>query len=182
MTKICAYCEKEFEPSKDDARIIFCSEKCRTDSRRVNGYMKKYYNGNPEKWSERQQSEKYKEAKNLARRTKYANDEKYRDKHKSNVKQYQESNPEIRFAQRLRRYGINPIEYRQMLKKQDGKCAICGRPDSGDNQANRFYVDHDHKTGKVRGLLCSQCNMGLGKFFDNTEYLKNAITYLEENK
>lgn len=66
-------------------------------------------------------------------------------------------------------------DYAAMHADQDGKCAICSTPRS------RLSVDHDHITGKNRGLLCSQCNWGLGQFRDNPQLLENAIRYLKEN-
>ncbi len=70
-----------------------------------------------------------------------------------------------------------------MLKKQDGKCAICKKVETSVNKkTNKFKdlsVDHCHKTGKIRGLLCSRCNSGLGFFKDDLEIIKNAGLYLE---
>ena len=72
-------------------------------------------------------------------------------------------------------YGILPHEYDQLLIDQDNECAIC-RSLIGYESA----VDHDHETGKVRGLLCGSCNKGLGFFKDNIDYLKAAAKYLEK--
>jgi hypothetical protein len=58
-----------------------------------------------------------------------------------------------------RQFGITQAQYDEMLIQQEGVCAICRRPQSG---RNRLAVDHDHNTGKVRGLLCSMCNAALG--------------------
>ena len=63
-----------------------------------------------------------------------------------------------------------------MLAAQDGKCAICGTTSTGNRKA--FHVDHDHKTGKVRGLLCSNCNTGIGNLRDDIGLLNRAIEYL----
>jgi hypothetical protein len=78
-----------------------------------------------------------------------------------------------------RRYGISVNDYEELLKLQDFKCKICGtdKCKSGRN----FAVDHDHITGRVRGLLCSACNQGLGNFKDSPELLQKAIKYLNEN-
>lgn len=72
------------------------------------------------------------------------------------------------------RYGITLEIYEQMKLQQNGLCKIC-------NRNKELVVDHCHKTGKVRGLLCGKCNKGLGHFFDNKNYLKQAINYLGEN-
>jgi hypothetical protein len=71
-----------------------------------------------------------------------------------------------------RRYGIGQAEFTEMLEGQGGKCAICRAPDPQ-------HVDHDHRTGWVRGILCFNCNGGLGQFRDNPAFLAGAITYLK---
>lgn len=76
-------------------------------------------------------------------------------------------------------------EYHKMFEKQHGVCAICGKPETRkapqtNGRICRLHIDHDHKTGKVRGLLCSRCNIGLGHFMDNIEFLLKAIRYLKD--
>lgn len=75
-------------------------------------------------------------------------------------------------------YGITVEDYQEMLVAQDYRCAICDIP---ANQATKkkLYVDHCHKTDEVRGLLCAQCNTGLGNFKDDTDSLLRAISYLK---
>lgn len=75
-------------------------------------------------------------------------------------------------------YGITIDEYNSLFVKQQGCCAICGKHQSEFERA--LYVDHDHKTGKVRGLLCHKCNVGIGMFGDNKTLLIEAAKYLEE--
>jgi hypothetical protein len=67
-----------------------------------------------------------------------------------------------------------------MMNEQDFKCAICSVHLSDVKKS--FAVDHDHATGKVRGLLCDLCNRALGQFKDNIDNLKAAINYLEKHK
>lgn len=74
-------------------------------------------------------------------------------------------------------YGLSLDEYSEMLLRQGGVCAICGKQ-QGDKGIDRLAVDHDHKTGNVRGLLCSACNQGLGHFRDESSLLIAAIQYL----
>lgn len=69
-------------------------------------------------------------------------------------------------------------KYEEMLKDQDYKCAICSK-DHTDSK--KLHVDHCHVTGKARGLLCNNCNNGMGKLGDSIERLKNTIKYLEKN-
>jgi hypothetical protein len=75
-------------------------------------------------------------------------------------------------------YGLTPEGYDQMLAAQNGGCAICG---NGCTTFKYLPVDHDHTTGTVRGLLCSGCNLGLGKFKHSPELLQAALLYLERH-
>lgn len=81
-----------------------------------------------------------------------------------------------------KRYDMTLRDYEKLLKKQNNKCAICGSTEIGDKSRMFFSVDHDHKTGKVRGLLCVHCNHGLGGFKDNPESLVAAAAYLLQHK
>lgn len=81
---------------------------------------------------------------------------------------------------RLSKHDITPDTYNEMFNKQHGKCLICGRHQS--ELTKGLCVDHDHVTGKNRGLLCTKCNLRLGVFNDNIEHLKAAIVYLESFK
>ncbi len=76
-----------------------------------------------------------------------------------------------------KQFGITPDDYERMLKDQRGACKICGRSPG----ARRLHVDHDHKTGIVRALLCCQCNMMLGAAVDEPTTLRLAALYLEEH-
>ena len=78
------------------------------------------------------------------------------------------------------KYGISHAEYEEMLKKQDYRCAICGIEDKYC-EYGKLAVDHDHKTSKVRALLCKKCNQALGLLQDNASFAFNAYKYLEEH-
>ena len=78
------------------------------------------------------------------------------------------------------RDGFSHEDYLSMLEEQHGCCAICGGLEPSDYK-RRLSVDHDHKTGKIRGLLCMKCNSGLGMFDDSETILLNAIKYLKGN-
>lgn len=78
------------------------------------------------------------------------------------------------------KYGVTPAKYNELLTTQNYNCAICNS--SLLNLDNKhIHLDHCHTTGKVRGILCSYCNLGLGNFKDNIQNLKNAINYLNNN-
>lgn len=76
-------------------------------------------------------------------------------------------------------YNISLSAYEDMLRDQEGICAICGR--GPDDFKRAFAVDHDHDSGKVRGILCPDCNRGLGGFRDNIELVERALEYLKKN-
>lgn len=78
------------------------------------------------------------------------------------------------------RASITHEEYLDILDAQDGVCAICGKKEISTRKG-RLCIDHDHQSGKIRGLLCMKCNAGLGMFNDNESLLFDAITYLRSN-
>lgn len=78
-----------------------------------------------------------------------------------------------------RRYGITLLDYRAMLKKQKGKCAICDKLDSDCKRG--LVVDHNHRTGHVRGLLCNYCNTNVvGRHGDDYRRMQGFILYLQK--
>lgn len=97
-----------------------------------------------------------------------ANPEKLRDK----AKKYQLKS----------KYGLSEKDLAYMLEASDHRCEICNTSvEYGRISLGAAHIDHCHETGKVRGVLCSQCNLGLGHFRDDVTYLENAISYLEKH-
>lgn len=117
----------------------------------------------------------YAPIRNARRKKRYAEDAEFREKLKARVRG---SDSHTRKFQRLSVYGVNETLYLAFLKKQHGGCAICGQV-QGTKNGRKLAVDHDHKTKEVRGLLCSNCNLGLGKFKEDTAMLQKAIEYLK---
>lgn len=79
-------------------------------------------------------------------------------------------------------YGITPEQYDEMLAYQQGRCAVCGGTDPFAKHHNLFAVDHDHITGKVRGLLCAKCNTGIGQLRDDPDLLIAAAAYVRRHR
>lgn len=77
-----------------------------------------------------------------------------------------------------KRFGISIETYTEMFNRQNGVCAICNLK---EKSSKRMAIDHCHKTGKIRGLLCSWCNRAIGLLKDDVNLLKNSITYLTKN-
>ena len=82
-------------------------------------------------------------------------------------------------AKRVNRYGMTFQDLNNRIKDQNGKCLICKREFSNMLPKN-INIDHDHETGEVRGILCVNCNQGLGQFREDVESLKAAIEYLNK--
>jgi len=83
-------------------------------------------------------------------------------------------------ARRKRLYGCSPETFVKIMEKQGYRCAICRRPQN-EIQQNAFCIDHCHETGKLRGALCHDCNVAIGRFDDNIKRLKSAIIYLSSH-
>lgn len=149
-------------------------ERCREYAVKKRNENRDAYNAKMREWN----------AKNAARinakrREKRANNPEYAEKQRQRDRaRWNKRKDAKRNSDMLKKYGITSEQYKELYEKQDGKCCICGKhkPDSG---RDGLAVDHCHTEGHVRGLLCPNCNMGLGSFFDNIETLQNAIKYLE---
>lgn len=85
---------------------------------------------------------------------------------------------ETRYGKTIQRlYGITQSEYDDRWIAQNGLCPVCHQKPN-----DKLHIDHCHKTGKVRGLLCRKCNLGLGYFEDDILRLENAIKYLQKHR
>jgi hypothetical protein len=95
------------------------------------------------------------------------------------TKKWYKDNPDwVRNKFLMKQYGMTLKEYNVLLQVQNHKCALCGSSEPGGKGS--FHVDHDHKTGRIRSLLCHGCNIGLGFFKDDISLLKKAINYLRK--
>ena len=118
----------------------------------------------------------------------YIRNKKYGRRHsackeceKERVKFRHKENPERTKNNDLKRlYGITLDEHTKMFEEQNGVCAIC--KGDGDGKWKKLCVDHDHETGKVRQLLCRNCNMVLGQVGDNINLLEEMIKYLQKHQ
>jgi len=108
----------------------------------------------------------------------YAAQWRAKNPHKSKERYWQNRDAE-RERHLVRKYGITFTDYRKMLSDQSEKCAVCGKPEP----KHRFFdVDHCHKTGVVRGLLCTSCNRMIGHSGDNPRVLVSAANYLQSSR
>jgi len=155
---------------------------------------RKYKKENPEKVAEslRKSREKHRDEINekarayaqqnrqkireCCRKSRLNNLEQYRERERA---YYHANKGKIREKTLKAKYGITLSQYNMILSMQEFKCACCGKEDSGGNGS--FNVDHDHDTGRIRGLLCQNCNAGIGQLGDTVEGILNAVRYLGES-
>jgi len=99
---------------------------------------------------------------------------------------YETNKIETRIRYIAQKYGLSKRDYEMLLDKQESVCAICGKPETSIDGKSKITkslaIDHDHKTGKVRGLLCWKCNAMIGYAKDDINILKSAIKYLKNNE
>jgi hypothetical protein len=171
MAKKCTHCGKRRKKIYRNGSCPLCSKKINTEWREKNSdknkeQHKKSYkrNGKKHRAATKRYYKKHKKEMRAAQK-------KWNDAHEETLRiQYRE-------RRLLKLYNMSLEDYDNLLKQQKGVCAICKQPNlNGKNLA----VDHDHKTGKVRGLLCSKHNRALGAFLDDLQLLKAAVKYLEE--
>jgi hypothetical protein len=176
-TILCATCDEPFYVRKNRlARAKYCSPKCSGEGRRKGTAPPGH-----------KQCLKCREVKALDAFA--AASAKWDGKHiwcracTSNTRIHTPERERHRHGNHLKRkYGITLAEYELMVERQRGLCAICGGPPVKGRGAarERFNVDHCHKTGRIRGLLCSGCNRGLGYLGDTAVGLQAAVDYLSK--
>lgn len=153
---ICKTCNKEYYKNNIEKIKEFYKKPCNKEYQRE--YQKEYRKNNVEKLKQYY----------------YNRDtEKEKQYYKDNI-----INTRNNFLKH--KFGIDIKQYHQMYKDQDGNCLICGKPQS--ELKGKLCVDHDHITGKIRGLVCADCNHGLGNFKDTPRILQKAIDYLNKHK
>ncbi len=134
----------------------------------------------------RTRNERTREARN-ARRRELLMDPDRHAKHRANQREWIKNNrhrtaPYYKRYRLKAEYGLTLEEFGAMRERQGGLCALCGRKDSGRPIWKDLCVDHDHATGKVRDLLCHQCNMVLGHARDDVKLLRRAAAYVEAHR
>ena len=105
---------------------------------------------------------------------------------KERQKKYHSENPDKNMEyQRMANYGISSEQYYDLVKRQNNRCGICGRLERRKNyktgKRQSLSIDHDHASGKNRGLLCRDCNFAIGLFEDNAAIVQKAVQYLRKH-
>ena len=159
------YKEKNLEKEKERQRLSKATKRD-ADREAHNAYMREW-------------SRKNKDSISLRLRTRLATDSEYADRVRSLARARNAANPENKRSTQLKAiYGITLDDYRKMYSEQEGKCGVCGdaKPDGGKDG---LVVDHCHSSGKVRKLLCTHCNKGIGQFREDVLRLTKAIEYIK---
>lgn len=138
-----------------------------------------YYQENKEEIS-RKSKERYRQNLVENRRKSREACRKSRSQNSIRHKKWRKENPDYSLKQRLRQLGMTLEDYDKLLDAQHSCCAICGMTQV--EHKKRFFIDHCHKTGKPRGLLCHRCNSMLGYGLDDSVLLRIGSLYLEHWK
>lgn len=192
--KQCLICKKDFyKPSKESFKQFelrrHCSVKCQAMAKKEKpnlrmrgnkyrlGYkMTKIEKDNlSKKLTGRKQTQEH--IINALRARGVSEESKMITKRKNSDSEYKEKMYEYRYFYNLKKlFNMTKEDYERLLVKQNGVCVVC---EDASKNTRRLSVDHDHKTGKVRGLLCMECNMVLGLVKDEVGILQNMIKYLK---
>lgn len=157
---------KDPEKRRINARNYF-RRKYRENPELYRQYWKEWAIKNPNKVKE---SQRKSNAKNKEKRIESSRQWKIKNKLRVSIRQ---KNYNL-----IRLYGLSLEKYELMFEHQSGLCLLCGLPNKG---SPKLVVDHCHKTGKVRGLLCTKCNTGIGFFDEDIPKLEKAISYLKKH-
>ncbi len=150
--KNCKICLVEFTPISNNQK--YC-DKCRKQANNLKRIA--YYQNNRQKYA--------------------IFEERYRQQNRQKIRDYHRQNRQkIRETTLKRRYDITIASYNKMFQEQNGRCGICGRHQSGLKR--NLCVDHNHESGRIRGLLCHRCNTAIGMLEDDTKILQKATKYL----
>jgi hypothetical protein len=129
-------------------------------------YAKNHRLAHPEEYSMR-----YKKYYEINKEKEIERKKEWRKSHAKSVRKYY-----LRI-----KYDITLDDYEEMLISQNNSCKICGSISPNRKNVKYFHIDHDHKTGEIRGLLCHECNTGIGKLKDDPTLLRKAASYLSSS-
>lgn len=171
MIKKCKNCKKDILNRRSTAK--YCSQEC---------YQKEYV----KKWNKTPQAKKKKKEYGQKKEVK---DRKRKYNQRPEALEYKKeyyNRPEVIIRKRNKAWmkqgmkDMTVIRYNEMFNEQNGCCFICG--DHQSEITKTLHVDHDHDNGEVRGLLCSDCNLGIGLLKEDVNILRNAVKYLEKKE
>ncbi len=141
---------------------------------------REWYRKNKEQILEGMKQQRAENAEEISARRRARHRENLEENRAKHREYYQHRKEQIKMNKVKSTYGLSVEEFAALLEQQGGVCAICGGVNRDGNRA--LAIDHDHETGEVRGLLCGDCNRGLGCFKDNPSLMMIAIGYLSKLK
>ena len=169
INRECKICGINFVVTTIKNRKVYCSKNCKNVADRQK--LKLKYDLNPG------------EASRKVRESYFKNHDANKAKVRERVKQARKSNPSLFKINKIKStYGLSAEEYVHLLDRQKHMCPICDREISGEVNSEKLkaFVDHDHKTGVVRGILCLYCNSLIGYCREDKRILEAAIEYLKK--
>lgn len=171
LTRHQRYYRDNIEREKARKLKHYHENKHRIDREKQKEYNRRYHQANPKPKKTAEQ----KAERNRIRRERYATDAVYREKVKADRVEANRRNPHRKRAGRLKStYGLTTEAFDEMAGSQNHRCAICRQP-------KKLVVDHCHATGRVRGLLCQQCNIAVGHMQDDPAIMRAAAHYLDSS-
>lgn len=169
INRECKICGINFDVKTNKVRKIYCSKNCKSTAEKQ--LLRSKYNANLE------------QARKKAREAYYRNHDENKNRSRERMKQARISNPERFKRDKLKyTYGISMEELTTLLDSQGHKCVICTKKLSGkvNSKDLKAFVDHNHETGTVRGVLCLYCNSLIGYCREDILVLLSAIDYLKK--
>ena len=197
ITKICSECDGKF--INKNKRTLTCSPLC--SQRRVYRRRMERYHSDDEfrmrlnkatmnsQQKKRAANPKFSELRAcgicgnefeaIRRNARYCSNECRKIAHYSHQLERNRANPgKVALQVRLRKYGLTLEQYHALWERAEGACEMCSTPFPQDPVSFEVRIDHDHNTGKVRGLLCHRCNVGL-HYIEDEQFVRNAARYLQ---
>lgn len=117
------------------------------------------------------------EKRRRTQRERYWRDPVNRARQMASNRQRYYNDPEIAYLQHIKKtYGLLAHEYRALRDRQQNRCALCGDPPNQKHRQKRLHIDHDHASGRIRGLLCFHCNWRIGWFEDRRQKIEEYLT------
>jgi len=176
---ICKRCDKtkdssEFSEPVGDKKVFTKGKTCKACKKLIKGINSK---------------KRYQETKHIDKEAKLKVNRDWHKNNKASVRlrnsEWQKNNQDrVRHNTLMSAHGITLDDYKSMLIQQNNLCAICHGAETKiskkTGRTKNFCVDHNHKTGRIRGLLCDDCNIAIGKMKENINSLKAAIEYLSK--
>lgn len=158
------------------------SERTEEQKQRARDATRKWKANNRQKDADRKRQYRVENAEKVAEyQREYEQRPERKESRNKRSKEYYCQQTEQRYLYNIKqKFGLCAEDYYSMLDSQNGRCAICGRKPDETWKKKRLSVDHDHGTGKIRGLLCHKCNLAIGQFGDDAKVAKSASRYLQK--